>query len=521
MNFANQTNFSELPEGWVEVSFDQLLQTLESGSRPKGGVRGIKDGVPSIGGEHLNERGGFRFEAVKFVPASFFKRMNQGQIQRGDILIVKDGATTGKVSFVNDEFPYKTAVVNEHVFICRPSKKIFPSFLFNFLFSKEGQNRILENFRGSAQGGINQSFAAGTAVPFAPLAEQKRVVAKMEELLGRVNSIRERLARVQAILKRFRQAVLSAACSGRLTADWRQNHPPIGSSRGLLERIHEERKKKWLDKTLQKGQEGKSIKYPPIAERNPEFETEFPESWCLASMDELTSHITSGSRDWKRYYREEGPGTFIMAQNVKPMLFDRAYRLAVDPPINDRDRRRSEVKKDDILVTIAGNTGEVCRIREPVEQHYVCQSVALMRPAIEEISTYLEIYLNSPKHGQAQYSKWIYGEGRPHLSFEHLRATAVALPPLEEQQMIVERVGRLFNIADAVEKRVSLGILRAEKIELATLAKAFRGELVPTEAELARREGRSYEPASSLLARIKAEREAQRGSISAKRARRR
>jgi type I restriction enzyme S subunit len=502
MNLANQTNSSELPEGWLEVSFDQLLQTLESGSRPKGGVRGIKDGIPSIGGEHLNERGGFRFETVKFVPAIFFKRMNRGRIQRGDILIVKDGATTGKVSFVNDEFPYKTAVVNEHVFICRPSKNIFPPFLFYFLFSKEGQDRILENFRGSAQGGINQSFAPGTAIPLAPFAEQKRITAKVEELLGRGNSVRERLARVQIILKRFRQSVLSAACSGRLTTDWRQNHLPIEPSKGLLERIHEERKKKWLEKAPQKGREGKSFKYPPIAEPSPEFEMEFPESWCLASIDELTSRITSGSRDWKRYYRKDGPGTFIMAQNVKSMLFDRSFRLAVDPPQNDRDRNRSEVKKDDILVTIAGNTGQVCRIKDPIKQHYVCQSVALMRPVISDISPYLEIYLNSPNHGQAQYGKWIYGEGRPHLSFEHLRTTAVALPPLEEQQMIAKHVSRLFDLADVVEKRISLGILRAEIMEQATLAKAFRGELVATEAELARREGRSFEPASEIIKRI-------------------
>jgi len=107
---------SDLPEGWVETTLDQLLQGLESGSRPKGGVRGITEGIPSIGGEHLNENGSFRFESVKFVPYSFFERMNQGHIQTGDILIVKDGATTGKVALVRDDFPYDPAVVNEHVF---------------------------------------------------------------------------------------------------------------------------------------------------------------------------------------------------------------------------------------------------------------------------------------------------------------------------------------------------------------------------------------------------------------------
>jgi len=212
---SHTTIDSNLPEGWVEITLSQILQVLESGSRPKGGVRGIKEGVPSIGGEHINENGGFRFDKIKFVPHNFFKKMTYGHIQTGDVLIVKDGATTGKVALVREDFPYNPAVVNEHVFICRPIEGVYPPFLFHFLFSKEGQDRILENFRGSAQGGINQSFAPGTTVPLAPLAEQKRIVAKADEVLKRVNPVRERLDRVSMILKRFRQEE-----SGAVTVDW-------------------------------------------------------------------------------------------------------------------------------------------------------------------------------------------------------------------------------------------------------------------------------------------------------------
>ena len=81
------------------------------------------------------------------------------------------------------------------------------------------------------------------------------------------------------------------------------------------------------------------------------------------------------------------------------------------------------------------------------------------------------------------------------------------LPPLAEQQEIVRRVEALFKLADSIEKRVAAASVRAEKLTQSILAKAFRGELVPTEAELARREGRSCEPASTLLTHIKAERE--------------
>ena len=87
-----------------------------------------------------------------------------------------------------------------------------------------------------------------------------------------------------------------------------------------------------------------------------------------------------------------------------------------------------------------------------------------------------------------------------------IQTIPIHLPPIEEQHEIVCRVDALFKLSDAIEKRVAAASVRAEKMTLATLAKAFRGELVPTEAELARREGRTYEPASVLTAKIKAQR---------------
>ena len=90
-----------------------------------------------------------------------------------------------------------------------------------------------------------------------------------------------------------------------------------------------------------------------------------------------------------------------------------------------------------------------------------------------------------------------------------MRNLPFPLPPLPEQHEIVRRVDALFKLADSIEARVAAATARADKITQAILAKAFRGELVPTEAELARQEGRDYEPASALLARIRAARAAQ------------
>src|SRR5262249_16532530 len=98
--------------------------------------------------------------------------------------------------------------------------------------------------------------------------------------------------------------------------------------------------------------------------------------------------------------------------------------------------------------------------------------------------------------------------GQFNLNLDILRRLRFPQPPLSEQHEIVRRVDALFKLADAIEQRVSAATQRADKLTQAVLAKAFRGELVPTEAELTRAEGRDYEPASALLERIRAERAA-------------
>ena len=495
----------KLPEGWIGITLDQTLQALESGSRPKGGVIGIKEGVPSIGGEHINESGGFRFDTIKFVPHNFFKQMNHGQIQTGDILIVKDGATTGKVALAREDFPYNPAVVNEHVFICRPEEGIHPPFLFYFLFSKEGQDRILENFRGSAQGGINHSFAPGTTVPLAPLAEQKRIVAKLEELLARVNATKEPLAKVSMILKRFRQSVLAAACSGRLTADWREINDNDESGSQLLTRIQEERQESQCNKG---SYQRTSLKAISLA--NTDL-PEMPDQWVWAPLNELLHYTRPAS------YGVLQPGGDL--SNGVPMvrvcdiqngtiLLDQLKKIAKEI---DTQYARTRLRGGEVLVTLVGTIGRTAVVPDEAAGTNVARAVAMLPFCPHVLPKFIHYTLSEPSKN-AELVELAREVARKTLNLGLLKAVRVPLAPLTEQYEIVRRVEAVFKLADAVEKRVAVAMARAEKLTQAILTKAFRGELVPTEAELARREGRSYEPASDLLARIKSERESKQAS---------
>lgn len=161
-------------------NLSDFVTALESGGRPKGG--GTKSGdIPSLGAEHLTNFGGFNFAKLKFIPRDYFDNMNKGIIQSEDILIVKDGATTGKVGIIRRDFPFKEAAVNEHLFILRlDHKQYYPKFLFYYLFSGLGQSYILRGFHGSAQGGITKSFVDNVKVPLIDIEIQRKIATILE-----------------------------------------------------------------------------------------------------------------------------------------------------------------------------------------------------------------------------------------------------------------------------------------------------------------------------------------------------
>jgi type I restriction enzyme S subunit len=208
-------------ENWKWVKLKDVLTSLESGKRPKGGA--VENGIPSIGGEHLNNDGSFNFHKMKYIPEDFYKTMKKGKIQINDILVVKDGATTGKVSFVSKEFPYKKAAVNEHIFILRVKNSFVSKYVFWFLFSPVGQKEILQNFGGAAQGGINRRFVENVNIPI-PVTKNDRLDLRRQILIAEyLDSIHNKVKQIEELqklqlekFKQLKESILSKAFKGEL-----------------------------------------------------------------------------------------------------------------------------------------------------------------------------------------------------------------------------------------------------------------------------------------------------------------
>lgn len=179
---------------WDLVKIADILASLESGKRPKGGVSEYQEGIPSLGGEHINLNGTVSLENMKFVPASYYKNSKQGILNDLDILICKDGALTGKTSlFKYDNFPYTQGMINEHVFLLRANEKVKQKYLFNILYSIKGQELLKLNVTGTAQGGLNRENLLNIQIPLPPVKIQDQIISEIEVLEKREEEINEKI----------------------------------------------------------------------------------------------------------------------------------------------------------------------------------------------------------------------------------------------------------------------------------------------------------------------------------------
>jgi type I restriction enzyme S subunit len=204
-----------IPNGWQVGSLFDFSLEIESGSRPKGGVKGISSGVPSIGAESINGLGVFDFSKTKFVPREFYEKMNKGKPRDFDVLLYKDGGKPGefrpRVGMYGLGFPFSEFAVNEHVFILR-AKELGNPYLYFWIRLERTLDILRSRGIKAAIPGINQQDV-GT-IPI--LRPSKEVLNAFNELAMPSISLILTLASESMQLVKLRDTLLPRLISGEL-----------------------------------------------------------------------------------------------------------------------------------------------------------------------------------------------------------------------------------------------------------------------------------------------------------------
>ena len=352
--------------------------------------------------------------------------------------------------------------------------------------------RLTAQSRSSAgQQGVSGADIKSQPFALPPFEEQQRLVEAIVALLSKVGAARDHLSRVPTILKRFRQAVLAAASSGKLTKDWREKNllPSDATSTELID--------------------------PTAALDQLPEDIELPQEWKVSTLEKLVPRVEAG-KNIRCLEHPPGAGQKGIVKISAVTWGD--FREDESKTLEDLTLFMPEraIRAGDLLISRANTIDLVgaCVIVAKVKRTLMLSDKVLRLQVTDKWKPWLLVCLRS-RLGRFQIESLATGNqlSMRNVTQDSLRRIVIPLPSQRERDEIVRRVEQLLGLADDIEKRIVVATLRADKITQSILAKAFRGELVPTEAELARREGREYELASVLLERIKKERTSEPKSV--------
>ena len=479
---------SVLPNGWARVDFDESVDIV-------------------------SDRG-FRIKQKDYLPYGKIPVVDQGEGLIGGYTddldaqvtspapVIVFGDHTRRFKFVKFSF----AVGADGVKLFSPTPVWNPNFLFMQLGTVDLENRGY---------GRHYQHLRKESLVLAPAAEQTRIVEKLEELLTDLDAGVAELKAAQKKLGQYRQSLLKAAVEGALTADWRESQKsqktkPAESGAQLLKRILHERRTRWEAKQLAKFKEqgktpakGWQSKYvEPVAPETAGL-PELPEGWVWASLDML-SEIQGGIQKQPSRIPTINKYPFLRVANVARGLLklDDVHEIEL---FAGELERLTLLKGDVLIVEGNGSLSEIgrCALWDGSIENAVHQNHLIRARPIVMLSEFVESWLNSLRAIEKLTKLAATTSGLYTLSVGKISKIPVPVPPMDEQVAVMALLESALEGQRDQDVAIKNSLKQATAQRKNILKAAFSGQLVPQDP--------LDEPASALLARIRAERVKQEG----------
>ena len=487
---------NELPKGWAKARVDSLVQLVNGFAfKP---TQWKSEGLPIIRIQNLNNNDA----PFNYCPEDLPDKI---RVRNGDLLFAWSG--TPGTSFGAHIWRGQDAWLNQHIFKVNFNREYLDERYLRLAINQNLDSYIRQAHGGAGLAHITKGRFEESRLPIAPLNEQSRIVAKIEELFSDLDAGVAALKRAKANLKRYRASVLKAAVEGKLTEQWRAKHPAKEPASALLARILKERRLKWEADQLAKFAATK--KEPPKNWRDkyvePLHETglfELPESWTWASTLEICERVENGNTPPpNEMFEGDGEVPFIKVYNLtKNGSLDFSVKPTfVSQATHETLLGRSRILPNDVLMNIVGPPlGKVSVVPNDYPEWNTNQAVVLFRASMAVLPRYLAACLMCD-----DVMFWITRTarataGQSNISVGNSRILPIPIPPAKEQAVIVETLDETLSQIDAAEKQIEHGLLRAARLRQSILKRAFEGKLVPQDPK--------DESASALLERLRASR---------------
>lgn len=486
----------DLPAGWSFVRLVELLSKIGAGSTPLGGKQVYVDqGIPFLRSQNVWDEG-LRLDDVAYIEPETHEKMSGTHVYSGDLLFNITGASIGRCAIVPPAF--EVGNVSQHVTIVRPVAGEILEYLHLVLISRHVQQTVMNVQVGVSREGLSIGKLAQFVIPIAPLAEQHRIVAKVDELMALCDQLEtqhnnatdahEKLvthllgtltqsqnaddfaANWQRIAEHFdtlfttehsidtlKQTLLQLAVMGKLVPQDPNDEP----ASELLKRIQAEKAK-----LIAAGKIKKEKPLPPIGDEEKPFE--LPEGWSLCFLSDVFAQVTDGDHQPPPKADTGIPFLVIGNLNTGKVVLD-GCRYVPGEYYENLDWARKPAKHD-VLYTVTGSYGIPIKI-ETSEKFCVQRHVAIFKSVTSTPVGYLS-YLLASSFAFNYATTIATGIAQKTVPLTGLRRMPIALPPAEEQSRIVAEVNKLLSLCDHLKSLITESSQLKQKLANALVEQA-------------------------------------------------
>ena len=440
----------DIPESWVWVRLGELLKVISGVSYDKKDV--CNTGFRILRGGNIQNMEILLDAEDVFLPEQY--RDDEKIVRVGDILIVAStGSKTviGKAGYVDKPIPQ--TMIGAFLRICRPSSLEFVGYLRLIFESDFYRKHIRELSQGTNINNIKEAYISQFAIPFPPLAEQKRIVAKTEELLPLIDRYEKAWGKLEDFNRRFpvdmQKSLLQMAIQGKLV----EQRPDEGTGAELLAKISAA-KNAGKNLTRRRGERGggaalslekTSAHSAPPREEILDAPFDIPESWVWVRLGEICKSIADGDHQPPPQVAAGIP--FLVISNVSKGTLDFSNTRFVPLEYFNSLSRERVPEKGDLLFTVTGSYGIPLKIdtdsRFCFQRHMALLKLLTGRE-------YLFYALMSPVV-QKQCDNAATGTAQKTVGLNALRNLLIPLPPLAEQKRIVTKLEELLPLCERLK----------------------------------------------------------------------